>query len=110
MKNEKEVKEEVTNEKIKEKKKERKQRVVRSIDERISDAKAKLEKYQRLAEKEKEIIAALEFKRDNPNVGRASVKLDVETMAFLQKEGVEDISALIKELVLNKKQDEKSKN
>lgn len=95
----------------KEEKKERKQRVVRSIDERIADAKEKLEKYQRLVKKEEEIIAALEFKRDNPNVGRgASVKLDVETMAFLQKEGVEDISALIKELVLKQKQDEESNN
>ena len=95
----------------KEEKKERKQRVVRSIDERITDAKEKLAKYQRLAKKEEEIIAALEFKRDNPNVGRgASVKLDVETMAFLQKEGVEDISALIKELVLKQKQDEEVNN
>ena len=97
--------------KTKEEKKERKQRVVRSIDERIADAKEKLARYQRLIEKEKEIIAALEFKRDNPNIRRGtSVKLDVETMALLQKEGVEDISALIKELVLNKKQDEKSDN
>lgn len=91
----------------KEEKKERKQRVVRSIDERIADAKEKLAKYQRLTKKEEEIIAALEFKRDNPNVGRgASVKLDVETLAFLQKEGVEDIPALIKELVLKQKQNE----
>ena len=35
----------------KEEKKERKQRVVRSIDERIADAKEKLEKYQRLVKK-----------------------------------------------------------
>jgi len=90
----------------KEEKKERKPRVVRSIDERIADAKEKLEKYKRLMQKEEEKIAALEFKRDNPNVGRsASVKLDVETMAFLQKEGVEDISALIKELVLKQKEE-----
>lgn len=90
----------------KEEKKERKPRVVRSIDERIADAKEKLERYKLLMQKEEEKIAALEFKRDNPNVGRsASVKLDVETMAFLQKEGVEDISALIKELVLKKKEE-----
>ena len=90
----------------KEEKKERKPRVVRSIDERIADAKEKLERYKILMQKEEEKIAALEFKRDNPNVGRsASVKLDVETMAFLQKEGVEDISALIKELVLKKKEE-----
>lgn len=90
----------------KEEKKERKPRVVRSIDERIADAKEKLERYKILMKKEEERIAALEFKRDNPNVGRsASVKLDVETMAFLQKEGVEDISALIKELVLKKKEE-----
>ena len=89
----------------KEEKKERKPRVVRSIDERIADAKEKLERYKILMKKEEERIAALEFKRDNPNVGRsASVKLDVETMAFLQKEGVEDISALIKELVLKQKE------
>lgn len=87
-------------------KKERKPRVVRSIDERIADAKEKLERYKILMQKEEEKIAALEFKRDNPNVGRsASVKLDVETMAFLQKEGVEDISALIKELVLKQKEE-----
>ena len=92
----------------KEAKKERKQRVVRSFEERIADAKEKFAKYKRLAKKEEEIIAALEFKRDNPNVGRASVKLDVETMAFLQKEGVKDVSALIKELVLNKKQNEET--
>lgn len=90
----------------KEEKKERKPRVVRSIDERIADAKEKLERYKILMKKEEERIAALEFKRDNPNVGRsASVKLDVETMAFLQKEGVEDISALIKELVLKQKEE-----
>ncbi len=90
----------------KEEKKERKPRVVRSINERIADAKEKLERYKLLMQKEEEKIAALEFKRDNPNVGRsASVKLDVETMAFLQKEGVEDISALIKELVLKKKEE-----
>ena len=90
----------------KEEKKERKPRVVRSIDERIADAKEKLERYKLLMQKEEERIAALEFKRDNPNVGRsASVKLDVETMAFLQKEGVEDISALIKELVLKQKEE-----
>lgn len=87
-------------------KKERKPRVVRSIEERIANAKEKLERYKLLMQKEEEKIAALEFKRDNPNVGRsASVKLDVETMAFLQKEGVEDISALIKELVLKKKEE-----
>ena len=90
----------------KEEKKERKPRVVRSINERIADAKEKLERYKLLMQKEEEKIAALEFKRDNPNVGRsASVKLDVETMAFLQKEGVEDISALIKELVLKQKEE-----
>lgn len=95
----------------KEEKKERKQRVVRSINERIAESQEKLAKYQRLVKKEEEIIAALEFKRDNPHVGRgASVKLDVETMAFLQKEGVEDISALIKDLVLKQKQDEESNN
>ena len=92
---------------VKEVKKERRTRTFRSIDERIADAKEKLERYKLLMKKEEEKIAALEFKRDNPNVGRgASVKLDVETMAFLQKEGVEDISALIKELVLKQKEEE----